>query len=217
MRPRPRPAPAGRRAAGSSGSRPDPRHSPAARDRRRSWRRSSRASSIQVRSLAHAVSRASCAISTVGSRVDGSRSKVSSRCRPYVSSTVSTSSGSTSSASSSLRATRRRVSWRPSPIVTSRRNTCRIARCPSGSVVAKMRSARADKRPADPPDLLEGREGQPIVVASLEQLGERVLQQRERAGLMGDVGDDLGHEAGLGGRCRPPRRAVGSPARARRA
>ena len=75
-------------------------------------------------------SKASCAISTVGSRVAGSRSKVSRRWRPKVSSTPSIAAGSTSSASSSLLDTRRRVSCRPSPSVTSRRNTCLIARRP---------------------------------------------------------------------------------------
>ena len=31
----------------------------------------------------------------------------------------------------------------------------------------------------------------------VEQLGHRVLEQRQRAGLVDDVGDDAGHEAGL--------------------
>ena len=34
-------------------------------------------------------------------------------------------------------------------------------------------------------------------VAVIEELGERVLQQRQGADAVGDIGDDLGHEAGL--------------------
>ncbi len=52
-------------------------------------------------------------------------------------------------------------------------------------------------------DLLECREGEPVAVPSLEQLRERVLEQRKRAGLVGDVGDDLGLEAGLDGDADP--------------
>ena len=61
--------------------------SPLGRDAASPWfcRRSSRASSIQVRSRPQALSSASCAISIVGSRVAGSRSNVRSRCRPKVS------------------------------------------------------------------------------------------------------------------------------------
>ena len=52
--------------------------------------------------------------------------------------------------------------------------------------------------PTDTPDLLEGRECEPIAFPSLEQLGERVLKERKRAGLVRDVGDDLRHEPGFG-------------------
>ena len=60
-----------------------------------------------------------------------------------------------------------------------------------------MRSARADERPGDPADLLVGGEGQSIVVPTLEELRERVLQERESTRLMGDVGDHLRHQAWL--------------------
>ena len=52
--------------------------------------------------------------------------------------------------------------------------------------------------PCDPADLLVRGEGQPVTVPMLEQLGQGVLQKREGPGLMGDVGDHLGYEPGLG-------------------
>ena len=61
-----------------------------------------------------------------------------------------------------------------------------------------MRSARADKAPAIPPISSVRGEGQPLLVPTFEELREGVLQERERAGLMGDVGDHLRHQPGLG-------------------
>ena len=52
--------------------------------------------------------------------------------------------------------------------------------------------------PGDPADLLVRGEGQPVLVPTFEELREGVLQQREGAGLMGDVGDHLRHQPGLG-------------------
>ena len=78
---------AGRRAGGS----PVSRRRPSTRSSRRrgggacAGRRGRRRSSS--RSVVHSVSSASWEISTVGPRVTGSRSKLSSRCRPNVSST----------------------------------------------------------------------------------------------------------------------------------
>ena len=65
-----------------SGSRPASCHSATASTSRRWRRRSSRRSSIHPRSRSHWDRIASCATSTVGVRVSGSRSKVSSRCSP---------------------------------------------------------------------------------------------------------------------------------------
>ena len=62
------------------------------------------------------------------------------------SSTASVAPGSTSRRSSSARATRRRVSSRPSPRVTRRRNTWRIASRSSGEASATIRSARSTAR-----------------------------------------------------------------------
>ena len=61
-----------------------------------------------------------------------------------------------------------------------------------------MRSARADKAPSDPAELPVRGEGQSILVPTFEELREGVLQEREGAGLMGDVGDHLRHQPGLG-------------------
>ena len=78
---------------------------------------------------------------------DGSRSNVRRRWRPNASRTASTASASTSSASR-LRPGRRGAACprRPSPSVTSRRSTCRIARRPSAPLASNRRSARARTR-----------------------------------------------------------------------
>ena len=50
----------------------------------------------------------------------------------------------------------------------------------------------------DPAELLVRGEGQSILVSTFEELRQCVLQKREGAGLMGDVGDHLRHQPGLG-------------------
>ena len=50
----------------------------------------------------------------------------------------------------------------------------------------------------DPAELLVCGEGQSILVSTFEELREGVLQEREGAGLMGDIGDHLRHQPGLG-------------------
>ena len=55
----------------------------------------------------------------------------------------------------------------------------------------------APQRPGHAADLPVGLEEQGPAVAPFEELGERVLHQRERAGLLGDVGQHRGHEARL--------------------
>ena len=106
--------------------------------------------------------------------------------------------GSTSRASSSPRATRRRVSCRPSPRVTNLRKIC------FGGTPAFLIERRVDafgsrrQRSGDPAELLVRGEGQTVLVPTFEELSEGVLEQRERAWLMGDVGDDLRHQPGLG-------------------
>ena len=82
----------------------------AADSTRRRASRSSRASSTHPAKRFQSVSSASCASSTVGVRLAGSRSNVSSRWRPYSASTVSRSSAAIPACSSSVRRTRRRVS-----------------------------------------------------------------------------------------------------------
>jgi hypothetical protein len=55
-------------------------------------------------------------------------------------------------------------------------------------------------------------EAQSVLVPTFEELRERVLQERERPGLMGDVGDQLGNQPGLGSDAdpfgRPPDRPL---------
>ena len=69
----------------------------------------------------------------------------------------------------------------------------------------------------DATDLPVGLEEQRASVAPLEELGERVLHQRERAGLLRDVGQHRGDEARLERDVDPLGRARRSPARAPRA
>ncbi len=52
----------------------------------------------------------------------------------------------------------------------------------------------ARERPRDAADLAVGLRSERAVAPPVEQLGERVLQQRERAGLLGNVRHDLGDE-----------------------
>ena len=85
----PRPGRAGTPPSRKLGSRSAASHSATATASRRWVRMSSRASSIQPRSRSHAPSSASWAISTVGSRVAGSRSNESNRRRPKASITSS--------------------------------------------------------------------------------------------------------------------------------
>ena len=116
-------------------------------------RRSSRASSIQPRSVSHSVSRASWEISTVGPRVTGSRSKLNRRWRPNESSTRSTRPRSPSSSTSTTRARRRVTVPVPSSSrLTSRRNKCRAASVVSAPSPASSESARrASVRDTPPP------------------------------------------------------------------
>ena len=107
------------------GSDPAPSQSAVAAASRRRVRRSSRASSIQVRSRGQWSSSASWATSTVGVRLAGSRSKVRRRWRPNSCSRASSSSPRRPSCSSSVRRTRRRVSSWSSLTLTRLRNTRR--------------------------------------------------------------------------------------------
>ena len=53
------------------------------------------------------------------------------------------------------------------------------------------------ERTRDPADLPVGLEEEDPPVPALEQLGQGVLHQRERAGLLGDIGEHRGDQAGL--------------------
>ncbi len=55
------------------------------------------------------------------------------------------------------------------------------------------------QRPRDPADRAVGVERHLVVAAPLEQLGQRVLEERQRPGLVGHLADDLRHELGADG------------------
>ena len=144
------------------------------------------------------MSSASWAISTVGSRVAGSRSKVRNRCRPKTLITSSTEAGSTSIASSSLRGTRRRVSC-GSLAEGDQAEEHLLDRAAPLAVQRFQDPLRAGRQgPDHTADLVVCRQGELILGPVLEQLGEGVLKQRQRAGFVGHVGDHLGEQARLG-------------------
>ena len=149
-------------------------------------------------------------------RACGSRSNESSRWRPNDSMTPSIARASASGASSDRR-TRRRVSSPPSPSVTSRRNSCRhgvasrlVHRLEQLLGPARERAGDA----ADPPVALEREHA---VRRALGELGQRVLQERQGAGPVDDVGDHRGDERRLDRRARRDRPGRRSRARAPRA
>jgi hypothetical protein len=92
--------------------------------------------------------------------------------------------------------TRRRVSSTPSPIVTSRRNTCRATSCSAGRSASWVESASRASAPPQTTDAAVPGERQRATRAGVEALREGVLEQRERAGSIGDLGDELGGELG---------------------
>ena len=71
---------------------------------------------------------------------------------------------------------------------------------PSARLVERLVDAfgSGGQGPGDPAELLVRGEGQSVLVPTFEELREGVLQQREGARLMGDVGDHLRHQPGLG-------------------
>ena len=94
------------------------------------------------------------------------------------------------------RRTRRRVSCAAGSTLTRRRKTCRQASCAVGPRRAQSSSARRPSAPTTPP-VAVALERQQVARPGREQLGQGVLQQRQGAGLVADVGDDLGDEARL--------------------
>ena len=84
-----------------------------------------------------------------------------------------------------------------SPSVTRLRKSSRTASRPPSCLVSNRCSALAARAPPTPPiPRCASRRG---VLLPVEQLGERVLHERQGAGLLGDVGGDLGDEGGLDG------------------
>ena len=153
-------------------------------------RRSSRASSIQSRSVVHSVSSASWEISTVGPRVTGSRSKLSSRCRPNVSSTRWTRPRWSSSSTSTTRA-RRRVAARVAVVVEADESEEHVPGRLGGlrAEPGEQRVGPPGQRPRHATAGAVGGDRDRAADPGVEQLGQRVLQQRQRARAV----DDLAH------------------------
>ena len=113
---------------------------------------------------------------------------------------------------SSRLVTRRRVSSRPLDGHQTEEHLAGRHRRRSSTSRGLGAPARA---PITPPIARRRRASAERSCAPLEQLGQRVLEQREPAGLLGDVGEELLDEAGLE-RTRRPLPAARSPLPARR-
>ena len=94
----------------------------------------------------------------------------------------------------------------PSPSETNRVNNRRIAVCSLwlGGCVQLLAASCDDPRQPAQRLISTGREHAGLV--SLEQFGQRVLQQGERARLVDDIGDDPGGQGHVRNRARAPGR-----------
>ncbi len=148
--------------------------------------------------LAHSVSSASWEISTVGPRVTGSRSKLSSRCRPNVSSTRCTRprwSSSSTSATSAVAGSR----CTGAVVVEADESQEHVPgrlRC-FGPEPAEQRVGPPRQRARDAAAGPVGGDRDRSADPGIEQLGQRVLQQRQRPGAVDDLADHLGHDEGV--------------------
>ena len=169
----------------------------AADSTRRRASRSSRASSTHPANRSQSVSSASCASSTVGVLLAGSRSKVSSRWRPYSASTVSRSSGGDPGL----------LELRPTDTPACVAMLLGDAdepeehqlHCGAAALVERLvdlLGAAAD-RAGDTTDLVEVGDRDRVRRPRSEQLRQGVLHEGQRTGLQLGFGDDAVHDPGL--------------------
>ena len=89
------------------------------------------------------------------------------------------------------------MSSAPSPKLTRRRSTCRVDIVRFVTETGQQPIGSLDQRAGHPAELLVGGVADPAAAPMLEQLGQRVLQQRQRAGAIDDLPHQLGHERRL--------------------
>ena len=101
--------------------------------------------------------------------------------------------------------------------VAIRRNSCRAVSCSTGSSWPYSDSARRAMALRTPPMRSYVARSSTRPFASVEQLGQRILEQRQRVRLAGDVGDQSPDEAWFdgdvelaGGKCRSGLELVGA-------
>ena len=149
-----------------------------------------------VASRVHSVSNASCEISTVGLLVTGSRSKLSRRWRPNASSTERSIRRSIVELLELALEDSATGVLRPSPKLTSRSRTWRAHFVRFVTETGQQAFGPLDQRAGHPAELLVGGVADPAAAPMVEQLGQRVLQQRQRASAVDDLSTSSATSAG---------------------